>query len=161
MRPIHVFRDLPEVIPVSAGDYVFRRGEPGKTMYLIIEGEIDLVAGTRVVETADEGSFIGEMALIEDAPRSASARARTDARVFPIDHIRFQSLVKETPSFALDLMQILARRLRRATAKLAHSRTAGRAHRPPVKKHQGDKKRTRAGKRSDAPNLRAKNKRTR
>ncbi|MBI2318061.1 MAG: cyclic nucleotide-binding domain-containing protein [Betaproteobacteria bacterium] len=156
-----MFRDLPEVIPLSAGDYVFRKGEPGKTMYLIIEGEIDLLAGTKVVETADEGSFIGEMALIEDAPRSASARARTEARVFPIDNTRFQSLVKETPSFALDLMQTLASRLRRATAKIAHSRKANSAHRPPGKKHASGKKRTRAGKRPGAPNLRAKSKRTR
>lgn len=122
MRPIHVFRDLPEVIVLSAGDYVFRKDEPGKTMYLVIEGEIDLLAGTKVVETATEGTFIGEMALIEEAPRSASARARTAARVFPIDLARFNSLVRETPSFALDLMQTLARRLRRTTAKIARAK---------------------------------------
>jgi CRP-like cAMP-binding protein len=121
MRPIHVFRDLPEVIVLSPGDYVFRKDEPGKTMYLVIEGEIDLLAGTKVVETATEGSFIGEMSLIEQAPRSASARARTAARVFPIDRKRFNSLVRETPSFALDLMQTLARRLRRTTAKIARA----------------------------------------
>jgi CRP-like cAMP-binding protein len=73
--------------------------------------------GKTVVETAGQGSFIGEMALIDDEPRSASARARSDCRVFPIDEARFQSLVMETPFFALQLMKTLARRLRLMDAR--------------------------------------------
>lgn len=134
MRPIHVFRDLPEVIALSAGDFAFRKGKSGKSMYLFIEGEIDLLAGTKVVETATEGSFIGEMALIEEAPRSASARVRTPARVFPIDLERFHSLVQETPSFALDLMHTLGRRLRRPTAKIARAGAKKPIRRPITKR---------------------------
>ena len=119
MGSIHLFRDLPEIIVLTAGDFVFRRGEPGDRMYLVIEGEIELVVGKQVVETARPGAFIGELALIDESPRSASARARADARVFPIDEHRFQSLVQETPSFALDLMRTLASRLRRTTASIA------------------------------------------
>ncbi len=122
MQPTHIFRDLPEVIALTAGDYVFHQGEPGKFMYLIVEGDIDLLSGNRVVETAGEGSFIGEMALIEDAPRSASARARTAARVFPIDQQRFNTLIRDTPPFALDLMKVLAHRLRSTTAKIARAK---------------------------------------
>jgi CRP/FNR family cyclic AMP-dependent transcriptional regulator len=87
-------------------------------MYLIIEGEVDLMLGDTVVETAGEGVFIGEMALIDDEPRSASARARSDCRVFPIDEARFQSLVKETPFFALQVMKTLARRLRKMDVRI-------------------------------------------
>lgn len=134
MRPTHLFRNLPEVIVLSDGDYVFRRGESGKLMYLIIEGEIELLAGEKVVETAGEGTFIGEMALIEEAPRSASARARGPARVFPIDHTRFHSLVKETPSFALDLMLTLASRLRRTTETIARAEVRVPAKKPAKKK---------------------------
>jgi CRP-like cAMP-binding protein len=79
---------------------------------------VDLMLGDTVVETASEGAFIGEMALIDDEPRSASARARSDCRVFPIDEARFQSLVKETPFFALQVMKTLARRLRKMDARI-------------------------------------------
>lgn len=119
MGSIHLFRDLPEIIILSPGDFVFRQGERGDRMYLVIEGEIDLVVGNKVVESAAPGAFIGELALIDESPRSASARARTEARVFPIDEQRFQSLVQETPSFALDLMRTLAARLRRTTARIS------------------------------------------
>jgi len=117
MGSLQLFRDAPEVIAVAAGEYIFRTGEAAKVMYLIIEGEVDLLLGETVVETAGQGSFIGEMALIDDEPRSASARARSDTRVFPIDEARFSLLVKETPFFALQLMKILARRLRSMDAR--------------------------------------------
>ena len=118
MATLHLFRNAPEVIAVAAGKYIFRIGEAAKVMYLIIEGEVDLMLGDTVVETAREGAFIGEMALIDDEPRSASARARSDCRVFPIDEARFQSLVKETPFFALQVMKTLARRLRKMDARI-------------------------------------------
>ena len=116
MGTLHLFRNAPEVIAVAAGEYIFRKGEAAKVMYLIIEGEVDLMLDDTVVETAEEGGFIGEMALIDDEPRSASARARGDCRVFPIDEERFQLLVKETPFFALQMMKTLARRLRKMDA---------------------------------------------
>ncbi len=125
MGTLHLFRDAPEVILVSAGEHIFRRGEAAKVMYLIIEGEVDLMLGDTVIETAKEGTFIGEMALIDDEPRSASARARNDCRVFPIDEARFQLLVKETPFFALQMMKTLARRLRQMDARMGASTKAG------------------------------------
>jgi CRP-like cAMP-binding protein len=118
MATLHLFRNAPEVITVAAGKYIFRIGEAAKVMYVIIEGEVDLMLGNTAVETAGEGAFIGEMALIDDEPRSASARARSDCRVFPIDEARFQSLVKETPFFALQVMKTLARRLRKMDARI-------------------------------------------
>lgn len=118
MATLHLFRSAPEVIAVAAGKYIFRIGEAAKVMYVIIEGEVDLMLGDTVVETSGEGAFIGEMALIDDEPRSASARARGDCRVFPIDEARFQSLVKETPFFALQVMKTLARRLRKMDARI-------------------------------------------
>ncbi|MCX7140722.1 MAG: cyclic nucleotide-binding domain-containing protein [Proteobacteria bacterium] len=134
MATLHLFRNAPEVVAVAAGKYIFRKGEAAKVMYLIIEGEVELMLGNTVVETAGEGSFIGEMALIEDEPRSASARARGDCRVFPINEARFQLLVKETPFFALQLMKILARRLRNMDARASAA--------PKAKKAKKAKKKT-------------------
>jgi CRP/FNR family cyclic AMP-dependent transcriptional regulator len=127
MATLHLFRNAPEVIAVAAGKYIFQKGETARVMYLIIEGDVDLLLGETVVETAGEGAFIGEMALIDDEARSASARARSDCRVFPIDEARFQSLVKETPFFALQLMKTLAHRLRRMDARAGVTPKAGKA----------------------------------
>ena len=118
MGSLHLFRNAPEVLIVAPGKYIFRNGESSKVMYLIIEGEVDLMVGDTVVETAAEGTFIGEMALIDEEPRSASARAKSDCRVFPIDEARFQSLVRDTPFFALQMMKTLARRLRNMDARI-------------------------------------------
>jgi CRP/FNR family transcriptional regulator, cyclic AMP receptor protein len=125
MGTLHLFRNAPEVILVAAGEYIFRKGESAKVMYLIIEGEVDLMLGDTVIEAAKEGTFIGEMALIDEEPRSASARARSDCRVFPIDEARFQLLVKETPFFALQMMKTLARRLRQMDARMGAATKAG------------------------------------
>ncbi len=57
--------------------------------------------------------MIGEMALIDHLPRSASARATTDAKLVPIDQRRFLFLVQETPFFAIHVMKVMADRLRR------------------------------------------------
>ncbi len=122
MGTLHLFRNAPEVIALGSGEFIFRKGEAAKVMYLIIEGEVDLMLDDTVVETAEEGGFIGEMALIDDEPRSASARARGDCRVFPIDEARFQLLVKETPFFALQMMKTLARRLRKMDALIGATR---------------------------------------
>jgi CRP-like cAMP-binding protein len=127
MPTLHLFRNAPEVIVVAAGDHIFRIGDAAKVMYLVIEGEVDLMLGDTVVETAREGAFIGEMALIDDEPRSASARARSNSRVFPIDEARFQSLVQETPFFALQVMKALARRLRTMDALIGTSPEAKKA----------------------------------
>jgi len=128
MGSIHLFRDLPEIKIFAPGEYIFRKGETAHAMYMVIEGEIELVVGRVAVETALPGSFIGEMALIDDAPRSASARAKGECRVFPIDEARFNTLVQETPSFALDVMKALALRLRRTNEKIASRHAAPRRH---------------------------------
>lgn len=127
MATLHLFRNAPEVVAVAAGNYVFKKGEVAKVMYLVIEGEVDLLLGKTVVETAGQGAFIGEMALIDDEKRSASARARGDCRVFPINEARFQQLVKETPFFALQVMKTLARRLRNMDARARRARKAATA----------------------------------
>ena len=126
MGSIHLFRNLPDVKVYASGEYIFKKGESAHVMYMVIEGDIELVVGRVVVETAHAGSLIGEMALIDDAPRSASARAKGECRVFPIDEARFHTLVQETPSFALDVMKALALRLRRTNEKIASRHAAPR-----------------------------------
>ena len=72
--------------------------------------------GEYVVETAEEGSLIGEMALIDDSPRCANAVAKTACKLVPIDKKRFHFLIQQHPYFATHVMKELVDRLRHMNA---------------------------------------------
>jgi CRP-like cAMP-binding protein len=74
--------------------------------------------GTEVIETVIEDSILGEMVLIDSKPRSATAVAKTDCTLATINEKRFTLLVQQNPYFALQVMQIMAARLRRWGDKL-------------------------------------------
>ena len=97
----------------KAGEVIFKDGEAGDAMYAVVTGEVEIRKGAHVYETVTAGGVFGELALIDDSPRSAEAVARTDCRVAPVGRQRFVFLVQETPFFALDIMKIMADRLRR------------------------------------------------
>jgi|SRR5208282_3404249 len=115
---LNLFRDK-ETMSFPAGQFVFKTGESGRTMYIIIEGEVEILVGSVEMETAGPGSIVGEMALIDDEPRSASAQAKTDCRLVPVDRRQFEYMVQETPHFALAVMKVVADRLRRTDARIA------------------------------------------
>jgi len=112
MQLSHLFRNSEFFVPFKAGDTIFKEGEPGDEMYVVLEGEVDVIVHDRVVETVGVDNFLGEMALIDSRPRSATAVARTDCKLAPINENRFKFLVQQTPHFALHLMQGMAERLR-------------------------------------------------
>ena len=81
-------------------------------MYVVKEGSVELRVGDRVVETVEAEGFFGEMALIEKDPRTATAIAKTDCVLMPINERRFEFMTQEIPFFALYVMKGLSRRLR-------------------------------------------------
>ena len=100
----------------KSGDVVFKAGEDGDTMILVLEGRIEIKVGDQIVETLGLHGIAGEMALIDNAPRSATAVAATGCEVAIIGRDTFLELVREVPSFALYVMQIMALRIRRMNA---------------------------------------------
>lgn len=106
-----------QVNTVAAGETVFAVGDAGDFMYTVRSGEIEIERDGRVIETLSTGGIFGEMALIDGSPRSATARAKTDAEVAPINERSFLFLVHETPFFAIAVMRTLAERLRRSVPK--------------------------------------------
>jgi CRP/FNR family transcriptional regulator, cyclic AMP receptor protein len=70
-----------------------------------------------VLDVAGPGDIVGEMALIDAKSRSATAQAKSDCRLAPVDERRFLFLVHEHPLFALHVMRVLADRLRRMNAE--------------------------------------------
>jgi CRP-like cAMP-binding protein len=112
MHEIHLFDSATATIDFDAGATLFEEGDPGLEMYAIIDGEVDLMAGGRCIDTVGAGGILGEMALIDDAPRSTTATARSLVRAVPVDRERFLFLVHEHPNFGLQVMAVMADRLR-------------------------------------------------
>lgn len=96
----------------KAGDTIFKKGDPGETMFAIASGEVDIVVDGSVVDQLTAGEIFGEMALIDSQPRSADAIAKTDCVIVVIDEKQFLLMTDQNPRFALQVMRIVAARLR-------------------------------------------------
>ena len=115
MAKIEIFRHAPNGKSYAPGSIVFREGDPGDLMYAVLEGEVEIRVGDHVIERTGAGGVIGELALIDRAPRSATAVAATECLLAAVDEKQFQYMVRETPFFALQVMRVLTERLRRQT----------------------------------------------
>src|ERR1700747_1393761 len=104
-----------EVTPLSfsAGTVIFAEGQKRDSMYVVKSGTVDLNVRGKNVEVVGTDGFFGKMALVDQAPRSATAIARTDCIVIPISERHFLFMVEETPFFALTVLRTLTARLRR------------------------------------------------
>jgi CRP/FNR family cyclic AMP-dependent transcriptional regulator len=120
MVEINLFKSSPDAFAVQAGSALFAEGEPGDAMYAVIEGNVELAIGGQVIEEVRPGGILGELALIDASPRAATARATVVSSVTRIDKKHFMFLVQEHPTFALQVMAVMADRLRHAnTARTA------------------------------------------
>jgi CRP/FNR family cyclic AMP-dependent transcriptional regulator len=109
---LQFFEGIEHEEAVTAGTTVFAAGDEGRAMYVVREGTVGIEVDGTEVASLGRGEVFGEMALIEQAPRSATAVARTDCRLIAIDEPKFLFMVHQTPYFSLDLLRLLAARLR-------------------------------------------------
>jgi CRP/FNR family cyclic AMP-dependent transcriptional regulator len=86
---VNLFRHDTDTIDLEPGQVVFDVGSPPDCMYGVIDGAIEVLANGQVLETVQAGGILGELALIDSSPRSATAIARTASRVTRIDRRRF------------------------------------------------------------------------
>ena len=98
-------------LEVEAGTTLTREGERGREFFVILEGEVDITRGGSQLGTMRPGDFIGEIALIEDIPRTATATAKTPVRFFVLSAQGFRSVVDEFPDVERRVLRALARRL--------------------------------------------------
>ncbi len=108
----------------AAGELIFAEGDPGKMMYVLLDGAVDIKIkvdrGETVIKTVDTpNDFFGEMALLDDRPRSASAVAARPTRVLPVDGPTFESMILSNGKFALKIIKILAARIRRSNDQVS------------------------------------------
>jgi CRP/FNR family cyclic AMP-dependent transcriptional regulator len=96
----------------KAGEVIFKEGDAASEFFVIQSGKVDIRLGNRLLGTLSDHDIFGEMALIDATPRSATAVAASDVKLVPVGEKQFLFLVSRTPYFALNVMRVLARRLR-------------------------------------------------
>ena len=96
----------------AAGAAIFNQGDPGDCMYIVQSGTIEMVVGDRVVETVGPNEALGFMSMIDEQPRTSTARAKEACELSQIDSRTFRFMVDEVPNFAAYIMGVMARRIR-------------------------------------------------
>ena len=113
------------LVAYPMGEIIFSEGDIGTEMYIVQTGTVELLkaigAETKVLATLEKGDFFGEMSVLEDVPRTASARARTDVELVRINGATFDAMLKSNTEIAVRMMRKLSRRLREVTALLEES----------------------------------------
>ena len=93
-----------------------RQGEEGSEMFVIVSGLVQIVSETEgresIVAERGPGDFIGEMAVIDPAPRSANMITKSETRILAINGSAFKAILRERPEVSLAVMQSISRRLR-------------------------------------------------
>ena len=105
-------------VTLNPGDVLFKKGDPARSMYVVLSGELRIGDGNVILENATAGAIVGEMALIDHSPRSATVTAVSPTTLAEIDEKRFLFMVRETPSFALNVLRLLVGRLRRTLPRV-------------------------------------------
>jgi CRP-like cAMP-binding protein len=105
----------PQTFPATR--LVMKEGDAGKSMYVLIRGKVTVSIGGVVVERIGPGGVFGEMALVDQGARAASAVAETECQLLSIARADFLNLVKTKPGFAVSLLKTIADRLRVMTAQ--------------------------------------------
>jgi CRP/FNR family cyclic AMP-dependent transcriptional regulator len=106
---------------LQRGLVLFSEGDSARNMYVLMEGSATVCVGGQVIEIAEPGALLGEMALVNSSVRSATVITRSDCRVLPIDTTQFDLLVRESPEFARHVMTVMADRLRRMNQRFTES----------------------------------------
>jgi CRP/FNR family transcriptional regulator, cyclic AMP receptor protein len=100
------------VVRFAEGRQIMKQGHPGSTMYIVLEGEVVISIGNKIVEKLGPGGVFGEMALVDSSPRTASADARTDCVLLSMNRAALIALVKSDPSIGMAMLRCVAERIR-------------------------------------------------
>jgi CRP-like cAMP-binding protein len=116
IRLPNIFEKETTPVSYSAGSVIFSEGQKRDRMYVVKTGEVHLLVRGQLAETVPVDGFFGELAMIDDSPRTATAVAKTDCTLIPISERQFQFLSQEVPLFALIIMRSMGHRIRQRTA---------------------------------------------
>ena len=115
-RHLKRIAELGRIVRYERGVTLIRAGTPGDAFYVVLDGTIEIVLGRGIPPVVQgAGASVGEMALLDDAPRSADVIAASDLTCFRLERTAFAKLLRSEPTVTIAIMRTLARRLRAAT----------------------------------------------
>jgi CRP-like cAMP-binding protein len=106
---------IADEIDLRAGKTLTREGERGREFFVILEGEADVRSDTRLLRPLGPGDFFGEIALVTDAPRTATVTALTPIRALVITDRAFRQLMRDSPEIQGKILEAVADRLAATT----------------------------------------------
>ena len=132
LKSIDLFQQIPVTILTKIGQIseqinfkksqkIFSMGDKGNSMFVIIKGKVDIVQNSKSIAILDPGSCIGEMAILDNQPRSADALALSECTLLKIDQSPFYELLELRPEIMKQILRILTKRLRLANRKLMNA----------------------------------------
>ncbi|HEY7833016.1 MAG TPA: cyclic nucleotide-binding domain-containing protein [Ktedonobacterales bacterium] len=109
----------------ATGEVLLRQGEPGAGLFVVVSGQVQITqhhddATSQAITTAGPGEVFGEMALLDDQPRSATVTALEPTKVLLLPVFDFRAVLREDGDISVRLLAVISRRLRRAEAR-AHA----------------------------------------
>lgn len=130
MSELDALKEVGTMKKFAQDDFIFREGETGNVMYIILSGRVDVYINSFndfpiKVSEIGPGNFIGEMSLLDDQPRSATIIAGTDTIAMAIDKGNFQNFICRQPSLAYKIMKGLSTRVRHLNEELAKMKESG------------------------------------
>jgi hypothetical protein len=106
----------------SSRAVICREGDPGNTLYIIVTGSVDVIVTAdrreNIIASRGEGEFVGEMAILESMPRSATLRARGEVRMLSIEGGAFHSILMDRPEVAISVLRHMSSRVREINERI-------------------------------------------
>ncbi len=112
-RHLNQLADAAQIVSYRQGTTVIREGDPGATLFVIVDGTADVSRGGRILATLSPGEFFGEVSLLDGGPRTASIVAQTPLTAVRLFRAPFYRLVQAEPAIGVRVLAELARRIRR------------------------------------------------
>jgi CRP/FNR family transcriptional regulator, cyclic AMP receptor protein len=100
-----------EDLEVPAGEVLCKEGDIGREFFVVIDGEVEVTKNGKLLPVRGSNEFFGEIALVEQIPRTATVTAKTPLRFFVLTRRDFQQMLRDNPGVELKILRALARRL--------------------------------------------------
>jgi CRP-like cAMP-binding protein len=112
--------ELADEIDLPSGRVLMREGERGQEAFIIVSGSAEIERDGRVFATRSTGEILGEIALVDGGPRTATVRLAEDSRLIVLGRKQFHALMDEYPDVRLRVLETLAQRVRATEPDAAH-----------------------------------------
>ncbi len=112
MNAADLFKHETNTTDLAAGEVLFKEGDHGDCLFVLLEGAVDVRVGGETVEQSVRGALLGEMAIIDSSPRGATVIATAPSRLARVDERRFNFIIQQNPFFAKHVMKVLVDRIR-------------------------------------------------